>query len=232
MNATQAKRILETALLCAAQPLPLRDMRILFDDVLEADTIRQLLHEIGMEWEHKGIELVCLATGWRVQSRPELRDWLDRLHPEKPPKYSRATLETLAIIAYRQPVTRADIEDIRGVAVNSALVKQLEDRGWIETVGYKNTVGRPALLATTKQFLNDLGLATLDQLPQAAPGEAAALLAQLNLQHDADPAPEIPATEEGTAQQELPITPPHDDAPETPSSQPHASGVGASTCNE
>ena len=169
-----------------------------------------------------------------MQSRPELREWLDRLHPEKPPKYSRATLETLAIIAYRQPVTRADIEEIRGVTVNSLIIKQLEERGWVETVGYKDTVGRPALLATSKQFLNDLGLATLDQLPQAAPGEAAALLAQLNLQNEADPAPEStasPETEAFLAQQELPIEPTHN-APETPPSQPVAPDSSSGASNE
>ncbi len=165
MNSAQARRILETALMCATQPLQLRDMRMLFDDALNADTIRQLLHDIAQSWEQKGVELVCVASGWRLQSRPEMRVYLERLHPEKPPRYSRASLETLAIIAYRQPVTRGDIEDIRGVTVNSQLIKQLEDRGWIETVGYRETVGRPALLATTRQFLDDLGIASLDQLP-------------------------------------------------------------------
>jgi segregation and condensation protein B len=165
MNTQDAKRVLETALICAQQPMPLRDMRLLFDDQLGADTLRGLLDELVRDWEGRGVELVPVASGWRFQSRPELREYLDRLHPEKPPRYTRATLETLAIIAYRQPVTRGDIEDIRGVTVNSQLLKQLEDRGWIETIGHRETPGRPALLATTKQFLDDLGLASLEQLP-------------------------------------------------------------------
>ena len=165
MNTQDAKRVLETALICAQQPLPLRELRSLFDDQLGADTIRGLLDELVRDWEDRGVELVALAGGWRFQSRPELREYLDRLHPEKPPKYSRATLETLAIIAYRQPVTRGDIEDIRGVTVSSQLIKQLEDRGWVETIGHRETPGRPALYATTRQFLDDLGLASLSQLP-------------------------------------------------------------------
>jgi segregation and condensation protein B len=166
MNTQDAKRVLETALICAHQPLPLRDMRLLFDDQLAPDTLRSLLDELVRDWAGRGVELVALASGWRFQSRPELREYLDRLNPEKPPKYSRATLETLAIIAYRQPVTRGDIEDIRGVTVGSPLLKTLEDRGWIETIGHRETPGRPALLATTRQFLDDLGLASLDQLPE------------------------------------------------------------------
>jgi segregation and condensation protein B len=165
MNTQDAKRVLETALICAHQPLPLRDLRLLFDDQLGPDTLRSLLEELVRDWEGRGVELVAVASGWRFQSRPEMRLYLDRLNPEKPPRYSRATLETLAIIAYRQPVTRGDIEDIRGVTVSSPLLKQLEDRGWIETIGHRETPGRPALLATTRQFLDDLGLASLDQLP-------------------------------------------------------------------
>lgn len=165
MNTLDAKRVLETALICAQQPMPLRDMRSLFDDQVGADTLRSLLDELVRDWEDRGVELVALATGWRFQSRPEMRPYLDRLHPEKPPRYSRATMETLAIIAYRQPVTRGDIEDIRGVTVSSQIVKQLEDRGWIEAIGYREAPGRPALYATTRQFLDDLGLASLDQLP-------------------------------------------------------------------
>ena len=165
MNTGAAKRILETALICTPQPLQLRDMRILFDDCLGLDTLKVLLQELQQEWSQRGVELVNVASGWRFQSRPEMREFLDRLHPEKPPRYTRATLETLAIIAYRQPVTRGDIEDVRGVTVNSLLIKQLEDRGWIEVIGHRETVGRPALFATTKHFLDDLGLASLDQLP-------------------------------------------------------------------
>jgi segregation and condensation protein B len=165
MNTLEAKRVLETALICAQQPLPLRDMRSLFDEQVGSDTIRTLLDELVRDWEQRGVELVALSTGWRFQSRPEMRVYLDRLHPEKPPRYSRATMETLAIIAYRQPVTRGDIEDIRGVTVSSQIVKQLEERGWIESIGYREAPGRPALYATTRQFLDDLGLASLDQLP-------------------------------------------------------------------
>lgn len=180
MNSAQAKRILETALICSQQPLALRDLRTLFDDVIGADTLRQLLHELAQEWGQKGVELVCVSTGWRFQSRPEMRPFLDRLHPEKPPRYTRATLETLAIIAYRQPVTRGDIEDIRGVTVNSQLIKQLEDRGWVETIGHRETAGRPALLATTRQFLDDLGIASLDQLPALEDIDHNAMFAQLD----------------------------------------------------
>lgn len=165
MTSAEAKRILETALICAQAPMPLRDMRVLFDDEIGADTLRMLLDELTRDWEERGVELVALSSGWRFQSRPELRVYLDRLHPEKPPKYSRAAMETLAIVAYRQPVTRGDIEDIRGVTVSSQIVKQLEDRGWIEAIGYREAPGRPALYATTQQFLDDLGLASIDQLP-------------------------------------------------------------------
>ena len=165
MNTVDAKRVLETALICAQQPLSVRELRVLFDDALGADTIKSLLTDLQQEWALRGVELVQVSTGWRFQSRPEMREFLDRLHPEKPPRYTRATLETLAIIAYRQPVTRGDIEDIRGVTVNSLIIKQLEDRGWVEVIGHRETVGRPALLATTRQFLDDLGLQSLDQLP-------------------------------------------------------------------
>ncbi len=166
MNTVDARRILETALLCAVQPLPLRELRLLFEDALGHDTLNALLRELQQDWQSRGIELVQVATGWRFQSRPEMRFYLERMAPEKPPKYARATLETLAIIAYRQPVTRGDIEDIRGVAVNSLTIKQLEDRGWIETIGHRETLGRPALLATTRQFLDDLGLQFLSELPE------------------------------------------------------------------
>ena len=165
MNTTEAKRVLETALICATGPLPLPEMKALFDGEVGSDTLRRLLDELVQDWQPRGVELVALASGWRFQSRPEMRSFLDRLHPEKPPKYSRAAMETLAIVAYRQPVTRGDIEDIRGVTVSSQIVKQLEDRGWIEAIGYREAPGRPALYATTRHFLDDLGLASLDQLP-------------------------------------------------------------------
>lgn len=165
MNSFEAKRILETALICATQSMSLKDMGLLFNDQVEADTLKRWLQEIELDWAQKGLELVNLSTGWRFQSRPSMRTYLDRLHPEKPPKYSRAVMETLAIIAYRQPVTRGDMEDIRGVTINSLVIKQLEDRGWVEVIGHRETVGRPALYATTRQFLDDLGLSSLDQLP-------------------------------------------------------------------
>ncbi len=210
MNTQDAKRVLETALICAQQPLPLRDMRTLFADELGADSLRALLDELMRDWQGRGVELVALAHGWRFQSRPEMRDYLDRLNPEKPPKYSRAVMETLAIIAYRQPVTRGDIEDIRGVTVTTQIVKQLEDRGWIDAIGYREGPGRPALYATTRQFLDDLGLASLEQLPmleQAALGAGALANAMaeqaslLDAEQDASasasemPAGEAPAVE-------------------------------------
>ena len=165
MNTQDAKRVLQTALICAREPLAIRDMRALFADELGADALHDLLDELVRDWEGEGVELVAVSTGWRFQSRPEMREFLDRLNPEKPPKYSRAVMETLAIIAYRQPVTRGDIEDIRGVTVATQIVKQLEDRGWVEAIGYREAPGRPALWATTRQFLDDLGLASLEQLP-------------------------------------------------------------------
>ncbi|WP_024539678.1 SMC-Scp complex subunit ScpB [Comamonas badia] len=175
MNTVDARKVLETALICAAQPLALRELRALFDDALGADTVKLLLLQLQDEWSQRGVELAQVASGWRFQSRPEMRPYLDRMVPEKPVRYSRAVLETLAIIAHRQPVTRGDIEDIRGVTVNSQILKQLEDRGWIEVVGHRETVGRPTLFATTRQFLDDLGLASLAGLPplqDGAPGQA------------------------------------------------------------
>src|SRR5574343_1850135 len=175
MDTAEAKRVLETALLCAQEPLSIHSLKKLYVELddqgrprgpgIGADTIKDMLEELRQDWKGRGIEVVSLATGWRFQSRPEMRLYLDRLNPEKPPKYTRATLETLAIIAYRQPVTRGDMEDIRGVTINSSLLKQLEDRGWIEVIGHREAPGRPALYATTRQFLDDLGLASLDELP-------------------------------------------------------------------
>ncbi len=180
MNTADAKRVLETALICSQQPLPVREMRVLFNDELGADTIKILLQDLQNDWAQRGVELVSVASGWRFQSRPELREFLDRLHPEKPPKYTRATLETLAIIAYRQPVTRGDMEDIRGVTINTLIIKQLEDRGWVEVIGHREAAGRPALFATTRQFLDDLGLESLDQLPElGSPTEQASVLESL-----------------------------------------------------
>ncbi|TBO32477.1 SMC-Scp complex subunit ScpB [Aquabacterium lacunae] len=166
LDSRDAECILEAALLSADQPLTLRDMRGLFDDMLSADAVRALLSALIGRWQGRGAELRETATGWRFQTRPEVQGWLDRANPEKPPRYSRATMETLAIIAYKQPVTRGDIEDIRGVTVSAQIVKQLEDRGWIEVIGHREAPGRPALFATTKQFLDDMGLASLSQLPE------------------------------------------------------------------
>jgi segregation and condensation protein B len=185
MNTQEAKIVLETALICAQEPLRVADLRGLFADDLSADTIKTLLEDLRGDWSTRGVELVCLATGWRFQSRPSMRTFLDRLHPEKPPKYSRAVLETLAIIAYRQPVTRGDIEEIRGVTVNTQVVKQLEDRGWIEVIGHRDVPGRPALYATTKHFLDDLGLNALDDLPALVDPTAQAQV-DLLAQHSID----------------------------------------------
>ncbi len=165
MNTQEAKIVLETALICTQEPLKIGELRKLFADDISADTVRNLLEDLRQEWSGRGVELVGLASGWRFQSKPAMRTYLDRLHPEKPPRYSRAVLETLAIIAYRQPVTRGDIEEIRGVTVNTQVVKQLEDRNWIEVIGHRDVPGRPALYATTRQFLDDLGLRSLDELP-------------------------------------------------------------------
>ena len=159
------KRIIETALLCAQEPISAMDLTRLFTDDTSPADIEAVLTAIQEDWQDKGMELVHIATGWRFQSRLSMREYLDRLTPEKPPRYSRAVMETLAIIAYRQPVTRGDIEEIRGVVVSSNVMKQLEDRGWVEVIGHKETIGRPGLYATTKQFLDDLSLPNLQSLP-------------------------------------------------------------------
>jgi len=181
------KRVIETALLCAQEPLTVADLSRLFvEDITTAD-IDETLLELQRAWDNKGMELVHIATGWRFQSRLSMREYLDRLTPEKPPKYSRAVMETLAIIAYRQPVTRGEIEEIRGVAVSSNVMKQLEDRGWVEVIGHKDTIGRPGLYATTKQFLDDLSLTNLQSLPMledAAPMAAAEQLGQVVMEFD------------------------------------------------
>jgi segregation and condensation protein B len=192
MNTTDAKRVLETALICSPQPLPLRELRVLFNDELGADTIKALLADLQADWTQRGVELVQVASGWRFQSRAQMREYLDRLHPEKPPKYTRAVLETLAIIAYRQPVTRGDMEEIRGVTINTQILKQLEDRGWVEAIGHREAPGRPALYATTRQFLDDLGLESLDQLPVLeSPAQQAELMASLAPQPADDAQPEL-----------------------------------------
>src|SRR5260370_15402891 len=212
MNTQEAKIVLETALICAQEPLKVGDLRKLFADDVSADTVRTLLEDLRQEWYGRGFELVGLASGWRFQSKPAMRSYLDRLHPEKPPKYSRAVLETLAIIAYRQPVTRGDIEGLRGVTVNTQVVKQLEDRNWIEVIGHRDVPGRPARYATTKQFLDDLGLKALDELP-ALDDPSAQIEANLLAQHaiefpdgeaqgahgigDAEPGPQSTAEDAG-----------------------------------
>jgi segregation and condensation protein B len=165
MNTTEAKIALETALLTAQQPLTIDQMRRLFENDIDDDTVRVLLEDLRRDWQGRGVELVVLASGWRFQSTVAMRPLLDRMNPEKSPKYSRAVLETLAIIAYRQPVTRGDIEDIRGVTVSANVVKTLEERGWIETIGHREAPGRPGLLATTRAFLDDFNLRSLHELP-------------------------------------------------------------------
>jgi segregation and condensation protein B len=161
----QVKRVLEAALLSSTEPLPIADLRKLFDEEIAADVLRRVLEELRTDWAEKGVELANVASGWRFQVRPEYQQFLDRLNPQRPPKYSRAVLETLAIIAYRQPVTRGDIEEIRGVVVSSGILKALEARGWIDEVGHREVPGRPALYSTTRTFLDDLNLRSLDELP-------------------------------------------------------------------
>lgn len=219
MNVSQAKSVLETALICAVQPMQMKDMRVLFADEVGVDTIKKMLQDLQYEWQNKGVELVQVASGWRFQSRPQMRPYLDRLHPEKPPKYTRAVLETLAIIAYKQPVTRGDMEDIRGVTINSTILKQLEDRGWVEVIGHRDTVGRPGLYATTRQFLDDLGIASLDGLPTFGALDDQ-LLNQLNFPEDLQaPNPEI----ESTIQLPVVEMPMHDPKPQAANSSLHTS---------
>lgn len=180
------KRVLETALLAAVEPMPLSELKKLFDEPFDDDTWRTLLDDLRRDWADRGVELVQLSTGWRFQTRPEYQSYLDRLKNEKPPKYSRAVMETLAIISYRQPVTRGDIEDIRGVAVSPNVIKTLEGRGWIDTVGHRDSPGRPALYATTRKFLDDLSLRSLSELPP---------LAEIERMIDAKPAEVEPITQ-------------------------------------
>lgn len=183
MTETEIIRVLETALLCADQPMQVLELRKLFaTEDFSNDDLRRYLAMLQLDWNEKGLELVNLATGWRFQSRPDMQRYLSRLNPEKPPRYSRAVMETLAIIAWRQPVTRGDIEDIRGVTVSTQIVRTLEERGWIEVLGYRDAPGRPALLGTTRQFLDDLGLRALDELPELESQEAVIALAGLELE--------------------------------------------------
>lgn len=164
-EAVHVKRVLEAALLSSAEPLPIADLRKLFEEDIAAEVLRRVLEELRSDWSDKGVELANVASGWRFQVRPDYQKFLDRLNPQRPPKYSRAVLETLAIIAYRQPVTRGDIEEIRGVVVSSGILKALEARGWVDEVGHREVPGRPALYSTTRTFLDDLNLRSLDELP-------------------------------------------------------------------
>ena len=188
LNPNDVKTVLETALLAAQEPLALADLKRLFEEEIGADTLRRLLDELREGWQGRGVELVNLASGWRFQTRPEFQQYLERLSHDKPPRYSRAVMETLAIIAYRQPVTRGDIENIRGVTVSTNVIKSLEARGWIDTVGFRDVPGRPALYATTKNFLDDLGLRSLQELPP---------LEQIS--STLDLAPQISSSEQPTA---------------------------------
>jgi len=189
---SEAKRILEAALLASQEPLGVIELKRLFEGEVNAETLRHLLGEIAEEWKGRAVELVSLASGWRFQTRPELQPYLDRLFPDKAPRYSRAVMETLAIIAYRQPVTRGDIEDVRGVSVSGQIIQALENRGWIDVVGQRETPGRPALYATTRQFLDDLGLRSLEELP---PLEEIAKTLQLEAITTAEAAARAPDSE-------------------------------------
>jgi segregation and condensation protein B len=189
-NPTEAKRIIEAALLSSQEPLSLADLKRLFEDEIGPDTLRRLLDELRGDWSGRAVDLVNTASGWRFQTRPEFQPFVERLNPDKRPRYSRAVMETLAIIAYRQPVTRGDVEDIRGVAVSAQIIQTLESRGWIDVVGHRDTPGRPALYATTKSFLDDLGLLSLQELP---PLEEIARTLQL------EPATSQPAANEAAA---------------------------------
>lgn len=193
----EVKIILETALLASGEPLSLAELRRLFDETLDGETVREVLETLRTDWEGRGVELVNTASGWRFRTRPEYQRFLDRLNPQKPPRYSRAVLETLAIIAYRQPVTRGDIEEIRGVTVSSNIIKSLEMRGWIDVVGHRDVPGRPALYATTKSFLDDLNLRSLEELPPLS--ELGTLVEGVGI-----PASEQDAGEESDATLEMP----------------------------
>lgn len=202
LDLSYVKRVLETALLTTPEPLTLADLKKLFEEDLANETMRKVLDDLRTDWDGKGVELVSVASGWRFRARPESQKFLDRLNPQKPPRYSRAVLETLAIIAYRQPCTRGDIEAIRGVTVSSNILKSLEARGWIDVIGHREVPGRPGIYATTKAFLDDLNLRSLEELPaledlgalvETAPTEQADLA-------DAGEAPRIEGTEAETAE--------------------------------
>ncbi len=231
MNDQEATIVIEAALLCAAAPMSLQDIRKLFEDdeTMDAARLTSLLEALQLAWVDRGMELVELASGWRFQSRESMQKYLERLNPERAPKYSRAVMETLAIIAWRQPVTRGDIEDIRGVTVSSQIVKTLEDRGWIEVIGHRDGPGRPSLFGTTKQFLDDLGLRSLDELPAIGAPQVEAMAEVLSLDTpttEAAPTTEAQQsevaqdehegqqTEESTMLDELAVEAEHDAEPE------------------
>ena len=183
----QVKRVLEAALLSSTEPLTVQQLKRLFGGEVAADNIRKVLVELKEEWVDRTIELTDVSTGWRFRVKPEYQPFLDRISNEKPPRYSRAVLETLAIVAYRQPVTRGDIEDIRGVAVSPATLNALVERGWVDEVGNRETPGRPALFATTRRFLDDLNLRSLEELP--ALDELQSALESVAPASEPDPAP-------------------------------------------
>ncbi|MDP2398334.1 MAG: SMC-Scp complex subunit ScpB [Burkholderiales bacterium] len=165
LDLARVKHVLETALLVTQEPMSLNDLKKLFDEKIDNGTLRKVLDDLRDNWDGRGVELVSVASGWRFRARPESQRFLDRLNPQKPPKYSRAVLETIAIIAYKQPVTRGDIEEIRGVTVSPGILKALEARGWIDVIGHREVPGRPEIFATTKSFLDDLNLRSLEELP-------------------------------------------------------------------
>jgi len=207
VDMTHVKRVLEAALLSAPEPLTVQQLRRLFAGEVAADNIRKVLDELKDEWSARSIELTAVASGWRFRVKPEYQKFLDRIANEKPPRYSRAVLETLAIVAYRQPVTRGDIEDVRGVAVSPPTLKALEERGWIEVVGHRETPGRPAIFATTKRFLDDLNLRSLEELPPLE-----------ELQSSLAAAPDLVEAPPTAPEQQPPIdepTPPESTEPET-----------------
>ncbi len=236
LDLTLVKRVLEAALLSATEPLAIAPLKRLFAGELDADSLRKILDEIREEWSDRAVELTSVASGWRFRVRPEYQKFLDRISGDKAPRYSRAVLETLAIIAYRQPVTRGDIEDIRGVAVSPPTLKALEERGWIDVVGHRETPGRPALFATTRKFLDDLNLRSLEELPaleelqstldanfEAAPA-APAQESLLDEAHEAEPgeAPSIdPAGEPAASPSDTPTESGADEPPEE-TERPHA----------
>lgn len=217
MDESLIKKILETALLCATEPMRVSELAKLFGetDNVQTDVIKQQIKNLQSEWADKGVELTEIASGWRFQSRPEMQKYLERLNPEKPPKYSRAVMETLAIIAWHQPVTRGDIEDIRGVSVSSQIIKTLEDRDWIEVIGHREGPGRPALFGTTKHFLDDMGLKSIADLPEIGADTEALMAGDTELAQ---------LLQEQTAQLKLPAEEklPDEDHTEVPDQAPHS----------